>query len=171
MPEYSELEKEIINHYKRSYLSSAMNVGKEEFYRHIVEHSYGKGARDPLLIINWGKVLNENQCPQDGGLLSLSGLGYICASCGLSVPIEVFDKAFAEHKEKIQLLQDEDVIKQKIRDARLSEQRVGDLYEAGVEEASVEYAARKKSEEAAKGESARKVGLDLRKPGATDEIR
>jgi hypothetical protein len=129
------LEREVFEHFKRQYISSAEDRAEDEIYQRMIDHKYGKGARDPMQPIDWDKVFEQNKCPECDDIISLAEKAYICGRCGLSIPIELFDKALEEHKRKVKIRQDDDQIREKMRQAGYDKRRIGLIYDAATDEA------------------------------------
>jgi hypothetical protein len=173
MPKYDELERELIDHFKREYIAQVEETAGREIYQLMVEHRYGKGARDPLLAVDWRKVYEENQCPECKDIISLRGDTYLCGKCGLSIPAELFGRGVSEHKHKIEILAEDRTIEEKARKAKYDERRIGALYDIAVEEASAELDTRQRRREEAlnlKEQAAQgRRGATIRRKGEADE--
>jgi hypothetical protein len=141
MPEYDETERGIIDHFKREYIMLAEEKAEGEIYKLVVEHKYGKNVRDPMLSVNWGKVFEEKQCPACRDKISLKEYGYLCGKCGFMIPLELYNRAAGQYKNKLRMLEEDKVVRNKIRGDAISDYRVKILYTKAVGEAIDELAA------------------------------
>jgi hypothetical protein len=166
MAQYDGLEREIIDHFKREYLQSAKETADEDIYRLMVEHKYGKGARDPMTPVDWDRVFGENQCPACGDTLSLGEKEYVCGKCRFSVPLELYDKAAKQHRNRMQLIDEEKTVNERILAAKVSEHRLDLLYEAAVDEALKDLEGEEMLAESREPGAAGRIGAPIRKgPG------
>jgi len=144
MPEYDKAEREIVDHFKREYIMLAGEKADEELYRLVVDHLYGPGVRDPNLHVDWKRVFEENQCPACRDLLSLGERGYLCNKCNLTIPLELYDRAVEQRKNRLKMLEEDAKIREKIKAAGMKDHRVRLLYQAAVDEAVDELDAMEK---------------------------
>lgn len=135
MPEYNELERQVLDHFKRLYLTRSQPSAEDRIYKLVVEHKYGEGARDPLLVVDWKKVFMENKCPSCDDLLSLGKQSYACKKCGFLIPLSLYDEAVQEAKEKVKFANEGGMLVEKLRLAGIRRERVGELRDVGYVEA------------------------------------
>jgi hypothetical protein len=171
MPSYDELEREVIDHFKREYIASAEEHADQEIYKLMGEHMYGKGSRDPMLPVDWDRVFRENQCPECADTISLREDSYLCGKCNLKIPLKLYDKAAQEYNNRQSIREDYKRITDKTTTAGYTKHRLGILYQAAVEEALNELDAKKRqatSETRAKSAGqGRRGGITIKRGGDT----
>jgi len=149
MTEYSDLDLEVIASMKKECIFDSKASALDDLYYFIIEHKHGKGARDPMLAVDWDLVFKENQCPECRGIISLRELTYVCDECSLRIPLKMYDLASEEYftGEKIHdeaLALDERMVK-----AGYTEKRIDELYDEAENQAYKEVEAmERKTEEA-----------------------
>ena len=171
MPRYDVLEGEVVDHYKRGYLMSIGENPQREIYDLMVEHKYGAGARDPMLVVDWGRVFGENMCPSCRDMLSLKERAYVCGKCGFAIPTELHGRAEERQRETAKYAQGDKIIVGKMRAAGYKENRISLLYDAAVEEAMAGIEAKRREELLAsqgKGQGGR-TGARLGRGGGNED--
>jgi len=170
MVEYDPLEKEVKDLYRTIYLIEAESVAQQQIQRLLIEHKYGKGARDPLEPVDWGKVYKENKCPECGDIISLREQEYHCSHCGFMIPLNIYDKAAAERKKLAALDAEEAELVKKAKAKGFSDRRLDALMDAGINEGVEELKERiRKRELAQKMAKESRAGANIRRGGGLYE--
>jgi hypothetical protein len=151
MPDYGDLERAVSDYYRRLYLMRSREGAQKRIYRLMVEHKYGPGARDPHLPVDWRGMFSENKCPECRDIISLKESSYACGKCGLTIPLDLFDKAAQERKAQDAIIEEGRAILPRARQAGFDGAKISLLMEAGEETAAEELDAqerRRQQEEA-----------------------
>ncbi len=147
MSEFTELEKKLIDYFKRDYMSEALDKASDEIYWLVVEHKFGKGARDPTISIDWDKLFNQNQCPSCDGLIKLEKNQYVCGKCALTMPTTLYDEAERQNKRRTLLEQEDEQLSDEVKKQGIKSRRINDLYKIAEDEAFEEIEKSEKKEE------------------------
>jgi len=161
MPDRDALEKELKDHYKREYLLKGEVDGEDRIYQLVIDHLYGKGIRDSEIQVDWKKVFEENQCPQCKDTLSLKQEGYICPKCGLTIPLDLYDRASKGYRQMAEVFAEDKRLIAQAKSAGIDSARRRRLYDEAVQEAVNGLRAeeaRKKAELQKKAESSKAAG-------------
>lgn len=128
MEEYTELEKRFIEHLKKQQISWMSDNTHEKIYNAVVMKSFGPGARDPRISINWGKVFDENLCPACNGTITLKENEYLCKKCGFTIPLDLYDKAASEYHNRKKLFDEDKKIMDEVRKAGIKPNVLKNIY-------------------------------------------
>ncbi|MFH1054976.1 MAG: hypothetical protein V1744_02650 [Candidatus Altiarchaeota archaeon] len=162
MPEYDSLEREAVDYFRRDHMRVAQEQANEGIRRLVLKHKYGSPqVHAPMMMINWDKVFEENQCPSCRDFITLRDMAYYCSKCKLTIPLELHDKAEQEHTHGKEMLAEYWKLIEKLEKAGYTEERVQNLYEAGTMEAVAELE-KKKREMEVNEEAERQAAEDKR---------
>ncbi len=164
MAEYTDLDLEVIKNMKEECIQEVKANAVDDLYYFIVEHKHGKGARDPMIPVDWDLVFKENQCPECKDIISLRELTYVCDKCGLKIPVRMYDLASEEYSSWVKIHDDGVSLAERMRKAGYSDERTTALYEDAERQAFREIESLK-TEDAGKSRRGARIGPSSRGRG------
>ncbi len=128
MAKLTNIERDIIEHFKRQHIAAVGEDALEDIYRKGIMQIFGDGARDPHISMNWKAAFSQNKCPFCPGRLSLAKDGYICSECSVFIGIANYDRGKNAFDEQTAIFQAEKEIKKRIDDEGIKPHQLDSLY-------------------------------------------
>jgi ribosomal protein S27AE len=144
MPDDKGLEEEVKAHFKSKAIMRAENIGQQMIYSLMMKNKFGALVGGPTIGVDWKRVFAENQCPQCKDMMSLKEDKYVCAKCGLTIPLSLYDASAAEYKRETMLREDDLRVTQKVKDAGWDDKRVEIIFRQAQDEVQTELESRRR---------------------------
>lgn len=139
-----DFDRELVELFKEEILESIKSNYVEKLYDLVVEHIYGKGARDPHMYIDWRLVFEGNGCPACNDLLHLEGENYFCEKCSLTLSVKDYDLAASEYKNKVSLNAKDRLMMEKVKKLGYTQHQLNLITDLAKKEVEVEMQNEKK---------------------------
>ena len=110
-------------------------TAKKDVEKIISEAMFGPGIVDKRLNVKWGGMFARNECPVCAGTIEKKDDAYTCASCSLSIPAGLYDKAMAQHGKEFELRDREEKVRAKMERMNLTDEEVGEIYKTAIDRA------------------------------------
>ncbi|MDD5112187.1 MAG: hypothetical protein PHG85_06555 [Candidatus Altiarchaeota archaeon] len=106
---------------------------KREIEKLVSESVYGPGAASKRVNVRWGGLFARGECPSCSNKIERRGEEYVCESCGIKIPADVFDRAREQHVREADRRERELHIQERMKALGLTEDEVRDVYDRAMD--------------------------------------
>ncbi len=99
----------------------------------VSESMFGPGTASRRVNVRWGGLFARGECPSCGGKVEKRGDEYVCGSCALKIPADVFEKAKEQHVKDADRRERELDIQERMKALGLTEDEIRGVYDRAMD--------------------------------------
>lgn len=108
---------------------------KKELEKLVSENLFGKGVSSKRVNVRWNGLFNKNLCPACDEKIEKKDQEYVCAKCGLRIPVDLYNKAKEQNAKENEREEKEFKLREKMSGMKLNQEKIDSIYEIAMERA------------------------------------